>query len=65
MTHEELAERFDISVTAAQIRLQEIERMQRQKTGTKRPLPRGVVEYLRNAQRKGLRITSLSKEEIV
>jgi hypothetical protein len=51
MTHEELAERFDISVTAAQIRLQEIERMQRQKTGTKRPLPRGVVEYLRNAQR--------------
>jgi Zn-dependent peptidase ImmA (M78 family) len=59
MTAEELAERFDISISAAKIRLQELERLKRRKDGTKKPLPASVEEYLRGAQKKGLRITSL------
>jgi hypothetical protein len=62
MTPEELADRFDLSLSAARIRLQEIERMQRRRAGTKRPLPRGVLEYLKEAQKKGLRVSSIDKD---
>lgn len=55
---EELAERFDISISAARIRLEEIQRMERRKNGTKRPLPAGVLAFLKDAKRRGLRITS-------
>jgi len=54
MTAEELAERFDISISAAKIRLQELERMERRKTGRKRQLPQSVVEFLREAEKKGI-----------
>jgi hypothetical protein len=56
---EELAERFDISITAARIRLEEIQRMGRRKNGTKRPLPAGVLAFLKDAKKRGLPITSL------
>ena len=59
MTPEELAERFDISISAARIRLDEIERMRRRKDGIKRPLPPGVIEFLRAARKRGQRVTSL------
>jgi hypothetical protein len=58
MTPEQLSERFDISISAARIRLQEIERMKRRKHGAKRPLPASVLEYLREAKRKGHRVIS-------
>jgi hypothetical protein len=59
MTAEELATRFDISVSAARIRLEEIERIARRKHGAKRPLPPVVLSFLRDAQRRGFSVTSL------
>jgi hypothetical protein len=59
MTAEELSDRFDISLTAARIRLQELERAKRKRLGIRRPLPSSVVEYLQDAKKKGYRITSL------
>ena len=59
MTPEELAERFDIGLSAAKIRVEEIERMRRRKSGTKRPLPPGVLEFLRDARKRGMKVTSI------
>jgi hypothetical protein len=59
MNPEELAERFDIGLGAARIRVEEIERMQRRKSGNKRPLPPGVLAFLRDARKKGLKVTSI------
>jgi hypothetical protein len=59
MTAEEFADRFDISVRAAKIRLEEIQRMQRRRSGEKRPLPSGVLEFLQNARKKGFKVTSI------
>jgi hypothetical protein len=53
MTPKQLSERFDISIAAAELRLQEIERMKRRKQGTRRPLPPGVREYLLKAKQSG------------
>ncbi|MBX9778687.1 MAG: hypothetical protein K2Y71_30310 [Xanthobacteraceae bacterium] len=62
MSPEELAKRFDISISAARLRFQELERMKRRKDGIKRPLPAGVVEFLKSAQQRGLRVTSLDND---
>lgn len=59
MTAEELADRFDINISVARIRLQEMERKKRRAQGIKRPIPKSVVEFLQNAKDKGYRITSL------
>jgi len=65
MTPEELADRFDISLHAATIRIEELERMRRRKLGIKRPLPAGVRAFLNDAKKAGYRITSLSAEATV
>jgi hypothetical protein len=62
MTAEEIADRFDISVRAAKIRLEELERMQRRKEGTTRPLPKSIIDFLRDAKRKGHVVRSLGDE---
>jgi hypothetical protein len=59
MTPEEIAEHFDISLSAAKIRAPELERLRRLAQGIKRPLPASIVEFLQEAKRKGHRITSL------
>jgi len=59
MTAEELADRFDISVTAARIRLQELERAERKRLGISRPLPSSVVKFLKDAKKKGYKVTSI------
>lgn len=55
MTPEQLAERFEISLAAAKIRLEELERMRRRKLGIKRPLPASITAYLENAEKAGYR----------
>lgn len=62
MTPEEIAKRFDISISAATLRCQELERMRRRRDGIKRPLPAGVVEFLKSAQKRGLKVTSLDND---
>lgn len=64
MTPEELAERFDISLPAARIRFDEIERMRRRRNGTKRPLPASIEEFLRAAQQRGQTVKSLNKKDL-
>jgi hypothetical protein len=59
MTPEEISERFDISIPAAKIRMEELERMKRRRLGIKRPLPHGVREFLEDAKRRGYTVKSL------
>jgi len=61
MTPEELAERFDISISAARIRLEELEKMNRRRLGTKRELPQGILDFLRDAKKSGHTITSIDE----
>jgi len=60
MTPEQLADRFDISLIAAKIRLEELERMERRRRGIKRPLPASITKYLEDAEKNGYR-TYLSR----
>jgi Zn-dependent peptidase ImmA (M78 family) len=48
MTAEQLATRFQISISAARIRLPVLERMYRRKHQISRPLPQAVVDFLKN-----------------
>jgi hypothetical protein len=59
VTPEELADRFDISLSSAKIRVQELDRIRRRKMGIKRPLPASVKAFLEDAKRAGYRVTSL------
>lgn len=56
---EELAERFDISISAARIRCKELERLRRQENGDLRPLPSFALEFLMEAKGRGHKIDSL------
>ena len=60
MTAKDIAERFDISLKAAQVRLHEFERQSRIKSGKLRPLPQSIVSYLVEARKQGHRITSIN-----
>jgi hypothetical protein len=57
MTPEQIAERFDISISAARIRAEEIKRLSRRATGKLRPLPPGVEKYLLAQRAKGFVVT--------
>jgi hypothetical protein len=54
MTAEELADRFDISLAAARIRVEEINKMRRRRSGGKRQLPPSVIKYLDEAAARGI-----------
>ncbi|MEI8275238.1 MAG: hypothetical protein WCG00_04500 [Hyphomicrobiales bacterium] len=54
---EEIARRFDISLQAAKIRVEELARIERSKTGGLRPLPPGVSEFLKEQKRKGFKVS--------
>ena len=59
---EEISRRFDISLAAARVRASELERCERQRVGQARPLPRGVVEFLRNQKKMGFYVRSIDLE---
>jgi hypothetical protein len=63
MTAEFISELFDINISAARLRKQTLERMDRRARGIKRPLPRGIVDFLRQAKEKGHHITSIDDDE--
>jgi|HubBroStandDraft_6_1064221.scaffolds.fasta_scaffold1606673_1 hypothetical protein len=63
LSPEEIADRFDISLSAAIVRVKELERMHRRSTGQLRRLPTGVAEFLRNQKRKGFRVTSIEQDK--
>ena len=63
MTATQLADRFGISVTAATNRVEELARIYRQRNGIQRPLPQGIIDFLKEAQRKGHKIMSLASEK--
>jgi hypothetical protein len=63
LTPEEIAKRFDISLPAARVRAKELARIQRRATGQLRELPQGIVDYLRDQQRRGFRVTSVDTKK--
>lgn len=62
-TAEELASRFNVSLTAARIRKDELERLYRREHQIKRPLPQGVLNYLRDAKKKGFDVKSIENDD--
>ena len=55
-TVEEIADRFGLSVEAAMIRKGEFDAFQRRASGQRRELPSVVVDYLKDAQKRGVRL---------
>jgi hypothetical protein len=63
LTPEEIADRFDISLSAATVRAKELARIQRRATGQRRQLPQGIANFLRDQHRKGFRVTSVDPKK--
>lgn len=63
MSPEEIAKKFDVSLAAATIRATELARVHRVKTGTRRPLPPSVLEFLKEQKRKGFDVKSLGPDQ--
>ena len=55
-TAEDIASRFGMSLTAAILRKEEVDRIRRRRRGELRPLPASVKELLRNARDQGFPI---------
>jgi len=58
----QVAERFGLSNRAAEIRLEELQRLYRRAHKLPRPLPKSIVGFLENAKKGGARIESLEIE---
>ncbi|TNC12672.1 ImmA/IrrE family metallo-endopeptidase [Methylobacterium terricola] len=52
-TVDEISRRFGISLEAAAIRREEVSALERQASGDVRPLPQVVIDFLREAKRRG------------
>jgi Zn-dependent peptidase ImmA (M78 family) len=59
----QLAERFGLSNRAAEIRLEELQRLYRRAHNLPRPLPKSIVNFLENAKKRGAKIGSLDIEQ--
>lgn len=58
---DEIADRFQVSLEAAEIAFERIQTARRRQTGAKRQLPEGVVDYLKERRARGLPVkTDLS-----
>jgi Zn-dependent peptidase ImmA (M78 family) len=55
-TVEEIADRFGLSFEAAMIRKGEFDALQRRASGQRRELPSVVIDYLKDAQKRGVRL---------
>jgi len=64
MTADVIADRFGLSLEAAEKRLAEFERIYRRRNGIRRDLPPGVVDFLKAQKRKGYPVTSLEDGSI-
>jgi uncharacterized protein DUF955 len=58
----DLAEKFDLSLTASTIRLDALQRMHRRAHGIPRPIPESIYKFLTDAAKSGARVTSLETE---
>jgi Zn-dependent peptidase ImmA (M78 family) len=58
-----LAERFGLSKRAAEIRLEELQRLYRRAHNLPRPLPKSIINFLVNAKKAGATIGSLDIEQ--
>ncbi len=59
----DLADRFGLSTRAAEIKLEELQRLYRRAHNLPRPLPKSIVSFLENAKKGGAKITSLDIEQ--
>ncbi|MER8748099.1 ImmA/IrrE family metallo-endopeptidase [Mesorhizobium sp. M1050] len=55
---EEISDRFQVSLQAAEIAFERVQEARRKATGQKRSLPDVVVDFLKEAQKKGYRVKS-------
>jgi hypothetical protein len=63
-TPDQIASRFNLSRRAALIRHDTFARMYRKANNLRRPLPKGVADFLTEQRRRGYVVTSLPAEEI-
>jgi Zn-dependent peptidase ImmA (M78 family) len=64
-TAQQVATRFDISLDAANRRIEEFTRIYRRLNGLARPLPSSVIDFLKAAQRKGHMIKNLALADFI
>jgi len=55
---------FGLSAEAALYRYEEVARIRRRRKGELRPLPRSIVDYLREAQRRGQIVRTDLKDDL-
>ncbi|RWC47514.1 MAG: ImmA/IrrE family metallo-endopeptidase [Mesorhizobium sp.] len=55
---EDISDRFQVSLQAAEIAFERIQTARRKATGQKRRLPDSVIDFLKEAQKKGYRVKS-------
>ena len=53
MTPEDIARKFNISLSSAILRRDEVDKLNRRRAGINRELPPVVIDYLREARRRG------------
>ena len=58
----EIAAQFGLSEQASEIRWEEVQTVKRRELGIRRELPSNVIDFLREKQRQGHRITALDDE---
>lgn len=63
MAAEHISELFDTNISAARIRKNTLEKMDRRVRREIKPLPSGIEKLLRDAEKQGFRVTSLKFEE--
>jgi Zn-dependent peptidase ImmA (M78 family) len=60
---EDIADLFDVNISAADIRRETLQKLDRRARGATRALPSSIVDYLQAAKAKGYKVTSLDDEE--
>jgi hypothetical protein len=60
---EDIADLFDVNISAADIRRKSLQRLDRRSRDATRALPSSIVEFLQASKKKGFKVTSLDEEE--
>lgn|SRR5665213_50800 len=60
---EDIADLFDVNISAADIRQKALQKLDRYSRGATRALPSSIVDFLQAAKQKGFKVTSLDEEE--
>jgi len=64
MTSGQIGSRFGLGLKASSVRYDEFAQMYRRANNLRRPIPKGIVDFLTEQRRRGFVVTSLPEEEV-